>query len=131
MSRSEQGPITRSKGIRRAGRERGDRRLHLAHRTGIGAPVAGDREEMPLVGHTLQRVSPAVDELDARPEHQLTNGARHQDLTGTGCGNDTGGNIHRDPREIVAASVALAGVDAGPNLDAQLDERRRRWRART
>ena len=64
---------------------------------------------------TLPRSSKAR----ARADDQVTHGARDQDVAGAGLAEDPRRDVYRDPADVAVQQFALAGVDAGADLDAQ------------
>ena len=64
---------------------------------------------------TLPRSSKA----GARADDQVTHGARDEDFAGAGLAEDARRDVYGDPADVVVEQFALAGVDAGADLDAQ------------
>src|SRR5260370_12352791 len=62
----------------------------------------------------------AVLEDDPRTGHQVFDRARGQDLAGTGQPSDARANMHGKAADVVAHPLALAGVDAGSDLEPRL-----------
>ncbi len=62
----------------------------------------------------------AVLEDDPRTGHQVFDRARGQDLAGTGQPSDARANMHGKAADVVAHPLALAGVDAGSDLEPGL-----------
>ena len=91
-------------------------------RSALSAGALGG-QDLPRVGHTFELVDPAVLELDARPRDEVADSARHEDLAGPRERADPGGDVHRHSGDVVAADLALPGVQAGPDLDPQPDGR--------
>ena len=79
----------------------------------------GDGEQMPVAGHTLELVCAAVVELEARPDHEVAQRAGHQHLVRSGQCADPRADVHGDTADVVAANLALAGVQPGTYLDAE------------
>src|SRR2546421_5060699 len=77
-------------------------------------------EHGPFAGDALQCVVAALVELDAGTGNQIAHGARDEHLTRPRERRDAGADVHRDPSEIVAPHLALAGVHPRPNLDSEL-----------
>src|SRR5436190_10247426 len=73
-------------------------------------------EHMPLPGHTLQRVRPAILELDAGAGHQILHGPRYQDLVRVGQGGYACPDVDRDAPDLVSHELDLPRVDPCPNL---------------
>src|SRR5260370_41642123 len=64
----------------------------------------------------------AVLEDDPRTGHQVFDRARGQDLAGTGQPSDARADMHGKAADVVAHPLALAGVDAGSDLEPRLAE---------
>ena len=60
-----------------------------------------------------------VHELDTRACNQVLHRGGDQHLAWCGEGLDAGGDVHGQTGEVVAADLALAGVQSGSHLDAQ------------
>ena len=58
-------------------------------------------------------------EGDTRTDHQVTNGARHQDLPRTGLAENSRRDMHRQAADVIVDQFALAGVYADTDLDPQ------------
>jgi hypothetical protein len=82
-----------------------------------------DGKEVPWLGHALEGVNPPILEPDPRARHQILHGRGDDHLTGGGKRGQAGGDGHRDPAHIVAEQLDLAGVQAGPDLQAQRRDR--------
>jgi hypothetical protein len=63
--------------------------------------------------------------LEAQPgaDDEVLDRARHEHLAGRGRLFDACGDVHADAAQVVAEDLALAGVDADPELDAELRRR--------
>jgi hypothetical protein len=61
-----------------------------------------------------------VFERDPRARDEVANGARHKHLPGTRSAGHAGSRVHRDAADLVSHQLALAGVDARPDLDPEL-----------
>ena len=81
--------------------------------------VAIDRQELPGAGHAAQLDAAAVLEAGARADDQVTHGAGHEDFAGAGLAEDPRRDVYREPPDVRVQQFALAGVDAGADLDAQ------------
>ena len=109
-------PRPRDEGERGAGR--GRRARDPTSPAGFGASSTAssaeraDRQHLPLPGYALERLAPAVLELDPRAGDEVAHRPGHEDLLAVGQRRDARSDVDRDPREIVAAPLALAGVDA-------------------
>jgi hypothetical protein len=77
-------------------------------------------KKLPLVVQALEGVGSAVLKRDTRADHQVLNGAGHQDLARGGGGHDPGGDVDRDPAHVVAAQIHLAGVEPGSRISIPL-----------
>ena len=53
------------------------------------------------------------------PSGEIPHGRRHQHLAGSGEGADPGTEVHGDAGDVVAAQLALTGVQAGADLEAE------------
>src|SRR5882672_11402612 len=74
---------------------------------------------MPLAGHALERVDPAIVESKARPGHQILDRAGDEYFTALGERGHARADVHRDASQLVPHDLALASVHAGANLDAE------------
>jgi hypothetical protein len=61
-------------------------------------------------------VGAALVELQPRADHQIAQRARYPDLVRSGQRAHPRTNVHADPTDIVAAHLALAGVQPGAHL---------------
>src|SRR5829696_1600290 len=77
-------------------------------------------EHPPLAGHTLQRVTTAVDEVDVGSVDEISHRARDKHLARTGEGGNPGADVHGDARQVVPAQLALTTVNAGPDLEPEV-----------
>ncbi len=74
-------------------------------------------EEAPRIGDALERVLPTVFEAEPGAESEVLYGGGDEDLAG-GCRTlGSGGDVDRHAGKTVAFEFALAGVDAGSDLD--------------
>src|SRR5206468_5188531 len=73
-------------------------------------------EHAPLPGHTLQRVRPAIFELDAGTGHQVFHGPGYQDLVRVGHRSHACPDVDRDAPDLVSHELDLPRVDPCPNL---------------
>jgi hypothetical protein len=67
----------------------------------------------------LQRVGAARLEVDLGADDEVLDRAGDEHLAGVREGADPRADIDRDPGYVVAADLALAGVQAGAHLDPQ------------
>jgi glycerol uptake facilitator-like aquaporin len=114
-------------GDRRAAR-RGGLRGHVA-RAGQERP-AGRRArrlarsvhlvEVPLTRDAAELVGSAVPEVDARPHDEVLDGAGDQHLARRGLVEHAGADVDGEPADVVADHLALARVESGADLDAEL-----------
>ena len=79
----------------------------------------GERVHAPRVVDALEQVAAAVAEAQRRAQHELLDRARDEDLARPGQPGDAGAEVHRDPGQVAARTAALAGVDAGTQLESQ------------
>ena len=80
--------------------------------TGAGPPSGLDGEQLPVLGQALQLELAARLEGQAGAGDDVADRAGDEHLVATGIGRDPRRDVHREAREIVAAALALAGVDA-------------------
>ena len=81
--------------------------------------MAIDRQELPVAGHATQLDASAVLEAGARADDQVTDRAVDEDFTSPGLTEDPRRDVHGDPPDVGAQQFALAGMDAGADLDTQ------------
>ncbi len=82
--------------------------------------AAHHRKEESLFDRALQQVTPPRLELKSRAGDEIADGAGHEHLRRRGERGDAGGNVNRDPSKVVAANLALTGVNTDSNLDADV-----------
>jgi hypothetical protein len=80
-------------------------------------------EELPLVGHALEVVPPAVREGDPRAEDQHLNGARDEHLAGLGQGGEPRADVDRQADRLCSPALDFPGVQSGPDLEVDLPDR--------
>src|SRR6266536_768880 len=80
-------------------------------------------EQLPPVRNALERVHAAVGEADPRAKHQHLHGAGDQDLACLGESGDAGADMNREARHRLGPALYLSGMQAGPDLDADLPHR--------
>ena len=78
-----------------------------------------DGIEPPFAGDTLQLVNAAVVELDPRAGDEVLHGARDEHFTGCGRVCDASPDRNGDPGQLPVVPLALAGVEADAELQAQ------------
>jgi hypothetical protein len=79
-----------------------------------------DREQAPFTGDALQRVGPAILELEASAGNEIPEYAGDQDLPWPcGC-HGPGRDMDRDPGELGTEHLGLADVQSGADLDPEL-----------
>src|SRR5688500_10516497 len=64
----------------------------------------------------------AVVEAEARAGREVAHRCRHEDLARVGCRLDPGGDVDGETADVSGADVALAGVEAGADLQAEAGE---------
>src|SRR5262249_43521675 len=89
-----------------------------------GRPAALlDGEQPPLPRHTLELINTALHKLEPGPDHQIAQRAGHQHLVGPRHRANARADVHGDPADVIAADLALAGVQPGAHGDAQRGHR--------
>jgi hypothetical protein len=88
---------------------------HLAEAAG----AARDCVEPPLLGHSLQGVTAAVFEAEARPRLQVAHRARDQHFPGSGFRGDPRADVYRDPTDRLLLPLDLPHVHAAADLEPQ------------
>ena len=82
--------------------------------------MAIDRQELPGAGYPAQLDAAVVLEARARTDDQVTDGAGDEDFAGAGLADDPRGDVYCHPPDVGVQQFALAGVDAGADLEAQV-----------
>jgi hypothetical protein len=82
--------------------------------------MAIDRQELPSSGHAPQLDIATVVKTRARADDQITHGTRYEDFAGAGLAEDPRRDMYCDSPDVGVEQFALASVNAGANLDAQL-----------
>src|SRR5262245_57715433 len=72
-----------------------------------------------MVGHSLERVRTPVLESQARPGDQVNDRSRDKHLARLRLVYDARREVHREPADIAAKELQLAGVEAAANLEIQ------------
>src|SRR6266571_203679 len=83
-----------------------------------------DGEDVPVAGDALERVKAAVRELQAGTGHQVLDRVRHQHFAAAGQRGDAGADVDGDATELGPHDLALARVQAGPDVEPELPDRR-------
>ena len=94
-------------------------------------PSVDDRVELPLAGHALELVDAAVVEVDAGAGDEILDGARDEHLARPGLRGDARADVDGDAGDLVVAELALARVQPGADVEAELAHRVARSRARS
>jgi hypothetical protein len=76
-------------------------------------------EDLPAVRHALQGVGAAMGEVGAGAGRVIPDRARDEDLAGCRERRDPRPDVERDPGELVALQAAIAGMDAGADLEPE------------
>src|SRR4030095_8733627 len=79
-----------------------------------------DRINVPFARKSLERLRAAIVEADAGARDEIFHGARDQHLARARQRRDSGAGVHGDAAQLVAEDLALARVQTGANLQAQL-----------
>jgi hypothetical protein len=77
-------------------------------------------EQVPLTGDTLQDVSAAIDEADARAGDEVFDGAGYQHLTGLGGRSYTRSDVQSDSADLGARHFDLPSMQTSADLDTEL-----------
>ena len=78
-----------------------------------GYQRSDSRIHMPFVGHTFERVFPAILKYDAGPGHQVFDGSRHEYLIGPCQTGDPRADVYGDAGNIGTDSLDFTCVDSG------------------
>ena len=78
-----------------------------------------DREEPPAPGDALQLALAPILEFDPGPGDEVLDGARHDDLRRLRGRRHALADVHREPADVVATKLDLAGVQADAHVDVQ------------
>src|SRR6185369_1181586 len=76
-------------------------------------------EHPPFAADALELAGAAVNEVQAGADRQLAGGGRDERGAGLGGGHEAGSQMNRDPAEVVARDLHLAGMDTRPDLDVE------------
>src|SRR5262245_10493360 len=77
---------------------------------------------MPLALDALERMHPAVFELDPRAEDEVLHGARHEHRSRPGERGDPRADVYGEAGQVVAAPFGLTGVQAGADGDSEIGD---------
>src|SRR5262249_33586929 len=80
-------------------------------------------EDPPFALDALERSVAAILEAEARPDHEVLDGARREDFAGTRRGRDARADVDGDAADVLAHAHALAGVQAGAHLEPERADR--------
>src|SRR3954469_11553679 len=69
----------------------------------------------PGAGYALERVFAAVGHLEAGSDDEVLDGLRDQHFAGVGEGGDARADVDREPADVTADPLDLAGVQSDPN----------------
>jgi hypothetical protein len=86
---------------------------------GLSEPSILDGEQLALPLDALEVVKAAVDETNPRARDQITYGAGHEDLPRLGGRLHPCRKVDGDSPHVTVDGLALTGVNAGPDLEAQ------------
>src|ERR1700694_2815302 len=85
-----------------------------------GAPSTRHGEQLPGARNAFQLMLAAVKELDARPDNKVLDGPGDQHFARRCQRPHAGRDVDRQASKIVAANLALAGVQTDAQVDAEL-----------
>src|SRR5438093_6194615 len=88
----------------------------MVHRSSVHCAY---RIQMPLTGHALPCVGPAVAERYPRAGHEVLDGSRYEHFARARLACDAGADMHGDAADLGAHHLALAGVHARANFQAE------------
>jgi len=112
--------IAQPRGDLRRQRDADPDRRRWWRRPGDGVEtLARERVHRPGPGDAAELVGPALDKQALRIGELVADGARHEHLARAGEIGHARGDVDRKPSEPRAEQLALAGVDAGPELDPE------------
>src|SRR5438876_66557 len=98
-------------------RARGPR--SLARLVPTGGPTLLRGVQRPFSLHPLEAMDAALHEAQARSRDQILQSAGDQHLARVRRGGHAGADVHGDTAHVVAPQLALAGVQAGADLEAE------------
>src|SRR4051812_42552975 len=82
-----------------------------------------DGEQAPGAPNALQLVLAPGVEADPRADDQVLDGARDEHLARPGGAHHARADVHGEAADVVADHLALARMEPGPDLDAELAHR--------
>ena len=82
--------------------------------------LPAEREQPPQAGDALQLVRPAIVEGEPGTGDEVANGLRDEDLARPGLRGDPGTDRDSDSRDLSVEQLALARMDPGADLEAEL-----------
>src|SRR5688572_15785486 len=85
--------------------------------------LAGGGEQAPAIRNPLELVRAAIGEAKAGARHEILHGARYEHLSRLGDAGDARSNVHREASNLAADLLALAGMHAGADVDAEWPHR--------
>ena len=93
---------------------------HVCPDSGHFSPFG--REQVPAVRNALEDILAAFSERELRSRHGILDRARYKSVSRVfrvSRGGNAGGDVHRDPTEILGERLDLPGLDTNANLKAQ------------
>src|SRR6266446_4491040 len=91
----------------------------LARLVPTGGPTLLRGVQRPLSLHALEAMDAVLHEAQARSRDQILQSAGDQHLARVRRGGHAGADVHGDAAHVVAPQLALAGVQAGADLEAE------------
>src|SRR5580765_6182872 len=107
--------VARLRDARRPSRER---RGHMGPSESAWSAHRGHGKQEPFAGQALQAHSAALVEGDARSGDEVADRAGDEDLVRGCLSRDPGADVHGDAHELVPDALALAGVQAASDAEA-------------
>ena len=93
-----------------------------ASRQGGFAPAPKSREQSALPGDAAKFVKAAIHEPQFGSRDHVSNGGRDEDLARSRQASQASANVNRNAAKPAILEFALAGVETGPNLEAEFDD---------
>jgi hypothetical protein len=87
-----------------------------------GTHRSGDRKEAPLAGEALEAMDSALAKVETGAGDEILHRARHHDLARSGLRHHARAGVNGDAGDCVIDALALAGVDAGADLEAEASQ---------